>query len=371
MPAPRKIPFFNYQALFREQESELMQTIHDVCSRGAYILQGDLRDFEAEMRRYLKVKCAWGVADGTNALVIGLIAMGIGRGDEVIVPSHTYVASAASIHLVGAIPVLADCGPDHLVDPRSIESLITPRTRAIMPVHLNGRTCNMTAIVDLAKRHGLKIIEDAAQALGSKFQGRSAGTFGEVGTVSFYPAKVLGCFGDGGLAMSNDDGVGERLALLRDHGRNEKGEVVCWGTNSRLDNLQAAILALKFKTFDQAISRRREIAAMYHESLCEIEDLTLPPPPSDGDHFDVFQNYELESGKRDALRAALAEAGVSTIIQWGGKAVHQLTGLGFSKERLPNTERLFTRCFMLPMNTTLSNEDVAHICSTIRGFYGR
>jgi dTDP-4-amino-4,6-dideoxygalactose transaminase len=368
----RQIPFFNYQALFAAQEQELMKVLRDVMSRGAYILQKDLVEFEASLRRYLNVKHAYGVADGTNALQIGLLAMDIGPGDEVIVPAHTYIASAAAIHFVGATPVLVECGKDHLIDAESAERAITNRTKAIMPVQLNGRTADMDRVGAVARKHGLRIIEDAAQALGSQFRGRFAGTFGSAGTFSFYPAKVLGCFGDGGAIVTNDDQIGRRLALLRDHGRNADGEVVAWGTNSRLDNIQAAVLDFKLKTFDRDLERRRAIARLYDEGLRDVPELVLPPAPgSDPAHHDVFQNYEIEADARDALKAHLQDSGVRTIVQFGGKAVHQFGGLGFEGVKLPITERLYTRALLLPMNTTLSDEDVSYIVDQIRGFYGR
>ena len=368
----RQIPFFNYQALFAAQEQELLAVLRDVMSRGAYILQKDLVEFEANLRRYLKVKHAFGVAVGTNALKIGLIAMDIGPGDEVILPAHTYIASAAAVHFVGAKPVLVECGKDHLIDPASAERAITSKTKAIMPVQLNGRTSDMARLGAVASKHGLRLIEDAAQALGSQFRGQFAGTFGSAGTFSFYPAKVLGCFGDGGAVVTNDDKIGERLALLRDHGRNADGEVVAWGTNSRLDNVQAAILDFKLKTFDRDLARRREIAALYDEGLRDVPELLLPPAPgSDSDHHDIFQNYEIEADDRDALKNHLQDAGVRTIVQFGGKAVHQFRGLGFEGVKLPVTERLYTRALLLPMNTTLSDEDVAYIVDQVRAFYGR
>jgi dTDP-4-amino-4,6-dideoxygalactose transaminase len=349
-----------------------MKVLRDVMSRGAYILQKDLVEFEASLRRYLNVKHAYGVADGTNALQIGLLAMDIGPGDEVIVPAHTYIASAAAIHFVGATPVLVECGKDHLIDAESAERAITNRTKAIMPVQLNGRTADMDRVDAVARKHGLRIIEDAAQALGSQFRGRFAGTFGSAGTFSFYPAKVLGCFGDGGAIVTNDDQIGRRLALLRDHGRNADGEVVAWGTNSRLDNIQAAVLDFKLKTFDRDLERRRAIARLYDEGLRDVPELVLPPAPgSDPAHHDVFQNYEIEADARDALKAHLQDSGVRTIVQFGGKAVHQFGGLGFEGVKLPITERLYTRALLLPMNTTLSDEDVSYIVDQIRGFYGR
>lgn len=365
----RQIPFFNYPALFARSEPELMTIIHDVLRRGAYVMQKDLAEFEQNLAGYLGVKHVIGVADGTIALIMGLRAAGIQPGDEVIVPSHTFVASAASIHHVGATPVLADCARDHLIDPVSVSKLITSKTRAIMPVQLNGRTADMDSICALADQHGLKIVEDSAQALGSKFKGRCAGTFGISGTCSFYPSKTLGCFGDGGAVFTDDDEAADYMRLLRDHGRAQTGDVIDWGYNSRLDNLQAAILNFKLQTYDQEIVRRREIAALYNERLCDLEDMLLPPAPTpDPLHFDIFQNYEVESGRRDDLRKFLDDHGVKTIIQWGGKTIHQFKDLGVSAE-LPATDEMTKRFFLLPMNTTLSDEDVEYICEIICKFY--
>ena len=365
------VPFFNYQALVEPHQAEILATIKDVLSRGAFILQRDLEDFEQNLARFLDVKYAFGVGNGTDALIIALRAAGIRGGDEVILPSHTYVATAAAVHFVDATPVLVECGRDHLIEPAAVEAAITPKTRVIMPVQLNGRTCDMDALGAIADRHGgLLIIEDAAQGLGSRYKGRCAGTFGVAGTFSFYPAKVLGCFGDGGAVVTNDDGVAHKVFLLRDHGRDEAGDVVAWGLNSRLDNLQAAVLAFSLKRLPEAIKRRREIAAGYHAALNEIDDLLLPPAPDeDPDHFDVYQNYEIESGRRDELQTHLEEAGIRTIVQWAGKAVHQFDALGFDVD-LPFTETMFTRCLMLPMNTSLSDEDLAYVCHSIRRFYG-
>ena len=228
----------------------------------------------------------------------------------------------------------------------------------------------MDALQGIADGHGLIIIEDAAQALSSKFNGKCAGTFGLAGTFSFYPAKVLGCFGDGGAVVTNDDEIAGRVALLRDHGRNEEGEVVTWGTNSRLDNIQAAILNVKLKTFKKDMDRRREIATIYNQALREIDDLILPPAPdADERHYDIYQNYELESGHRDELRKFLAECGIGTIIQWGGKAVHQCKGLGLDNVHLPIVEKMTSRFLMLPMHTALTDEDVEYICDCIHQFY--
>lgn len=368
----REIPFFNYQALFAEKEQALTDVILNVCRRGAYILQKDLADFEKNLASFMGVKHAFGVANGTDAIWLGLKAVGIGPGDEVILPSHTYIATAAAVHFVGATPVLADIGSDHMLDPSSVESLITPRTKAIMPVQVNGRTCDMDKLQAIADKYGVMIVEDAAQGLGSTFQGQMAGTHGKFGTISFYPAKLLGCFGDGGAIVTNDDAVAEQLYLLRDHGRNAEGQIVAWGFNSRLDNLQAAVLDFKLKSFPQDVARRRAIAGRYQERLGNLPQLVLAPAPeADSRHFDVYQNYEIEAERRDELRQYLAENGIKTIIQWAGMPVHQCSELGFEGVKLPMTDRFFTRCMMLPMNTTLSDEDVNYICDTIHSFYGK
>lgn len=365
------IPFFNYPALFREYEEKFVSIFKDVCSRGAYILQKDLSEFEENLKKFLNVKHVFGVADGTNALILGLKAIGIGPGDEVIVPSHTYIASAASIVLVGAKPVLCDIGTDNLIDSSLVEKKITKNTKAIMPVHVNGRTCSMTPLEELANQYDLMIVEDAAQALGSKYKEKCAGTFGKFGTYSFYPAKVLGCFGDGGAIAINDDEVADRLSLLRDHGRDKNGRVVSWGTNSRLDNLQAAFLNFKLKTFDEDIQKRRSIARKYNEAFNDIEEMDLPPGPDDDpNHFDIYQNYEMAVDRRDELKHYLQEKGISTIIQWAGTPVHHFEELGFN-ETLPKTDMFFKRCLMLPMNVSLSDEDVGYIIDAVRDFYNR
>lgn len=366
----RTIPFFNYKGAFSAQESAYLAMLSDIIRRGAFIQQKDLVDFEQHLADYLGVKHAIGVGNATDGLIMAFRAAGIGPGDEVIFPSHTMVASPASAAHTGATPVPVDMGPDHLIDPAAIEAAITPRTRAILPVHLNGRTCAMDPILDIARRHDLLIIEDAAQALGSRYKGKLAGTFGVAAAISFYPAKILGCFGDGGAVVTNDDEVARQVRLLRDHGRNEQGEVETWGLNSRLDNFQAAVLDFQFKDYADIIAHRRAVASVYADRLGDLSQLVLPAAPgTEPDHFDVFQNYELEADRRDDLRDFLKANGIGTLIQWGGKAVHQFAGLGFTQQ-LPRTDRFFERCLMLPMNMMVSSDDADYIASKVREFYG-
>jgi len=365
------VPFFNYPHVFVSQEEEFLAAIQDIGRRGAYILQKDLTQFEDDLAKFTGAKYALGVANGTDALIIALRAANTGAGDEFIFASHTYVATAAAIHFAGATPVPVDCRADHMIDPQSIRNAITSRTKAIMPTQLNGRTCNMDELQAIADEHNLLIVEDAAQGLGARFRGKCAGTFGIAGTISFYPAKVLGCFGDGGAILTNDDAMYETMYQMRDHGRNHDGEVMGWGLNSRLDNMQAAILNLKLQKYDSEMKRRRVLASLYQTRLGDLAELQLPPAPgSEPDHFDVFQNYELEADRRDELQKFLRECGIGSLVQWGGKAVHQIKTLGLSAD-VPYTEKMFKRCLMLPMNTALTDDDVAYVCDTIRRFYGK
>jgi dTDP-4-amino-4,6-dideoxygalactose transaminase len=368
------VPFFDYPRLYLSEEQELTAIFRDVGVRGAFILQEDLARFERNLALYLGVKYAVGVGNATDGLLFALRAAGIGPGDEVIFCSHTMVATAAAIHFAGATPVPVECGDDHLINPKAVESAVTPRTRAILPTQLNGRTADMQALEVIAKHHNLVIIEDAAQALGSRFQGRAAGTFGVASAISFFPAKTLGCLGDGGAILTNSDDVYERVVQLRDHGRGSDGEIVSWGLNSRLDNLQAAILDFRLASYDTAVARRRELAGLYQDALQAIPELKLPPGPGhrehDPDHFDVFQNYEIEAERRDELRAFLKSRQIGSALPWGGKAVHQWPKLGF-RTRLPFIERLFERVLLLPLNLSLTHSDVHYICNTIEDFYRR
>ncbi|OIR07017.1 dTDP-3-amino-3,6-dideoxy-alpha-D-galactopyranose transaminase [mine drainage metagenome] len=366
----KSVPFFNYPFLFKSREDEFVNIFKEVGYRGAYILQKDLKEFEDALAKFAGTNYAIGLANGTDAIWLALMAAGIGEGDEVIFASHTYIATAAAIHFVGAIPVPADCKPDHMIDPESIKKLVTSKTKAILPTQLNGRCCDMDAIMKIAKEHDLIVLEDAAQGLGAKYKAKGVGSFDKGGTISFYPAKNLGSFGDAGGFVTNDKNMYEKVMLLRDHGRDENGVFVMWGFNSRLDNLQAAFLNYKLGYYDEEIVRRRKIAQMYHNKLHSIKQLHLPPAPNENpDYFDVYQNYEIEAERRDELKEFLKQNGVGTLIQWGGQPVHSITSLGFSGDGLPYTEEMFKKCLMIPMNTSLTDEDVDYVCEQINKFY--
>ena len=369
----KKVPFFDYPGIYKRFENEFKHIFNDVCSRGSFILQDDLERFELELSNYLNVKHVIGVADGTNAIYLGLKALDIGVGDEVIISSHTYVATANAIEMVGAVPVFADIDKDNLLCPVSAAEKINSKTKAIMPTQLNGRCANMDELRALANKYNIHLAEDSAQGLGARYGEQFAGTFGAFGTLSFYPAKLIGCFGDGGAIMTNDSILAEKLLAMRDHGRDESGEVTMWGTNSRLDNLQAAFLSLRLKHFNEDIKRRREIANRYQNGLCHLKTITLPPAPDiTGTNFDVYQNYECSADNRDELRSFLQDKGIGTLIQWGGSPVHHFKGLGFGKEKFNNltrTDLFFEACLMLPMNMSLTNDDVDYIIENIKNFY--
>lgn len=370
------IPYFRYNFLYNEFKADVDNAIQNVLNKGAFIMQQELKDFEHAMENFTGAKHVIGVGNGTDSLILMMKACGIGKGDEVIMASHTFIATATAAGWLGAIPVLVDCGDDHLMDVSKVEAAITSKTKAIMPTQLNGRTCEMDKLQEIADKHGLIILEDAAQALGSKYLNRCAGTWGKAGSISLYPAKVLGCFGDGGIVLTDDDQIAHDVFCMRDHGRDPETNQVCmWGINTRLDNLQAAVLLAKFKYYEKTMLRRREIVQRYCDQLSKIAEITLPPAPNDKDtrHYDICQNFEIEAENRDALREYLKENGIGTIIQWGGRALHQITELKdsmrFDVNDLQRTELLFKRCFMLPLNMSVTNDEIDYICEKIEKFY--
>ena len=365
----KSVPFFNYPSLFNQHEEKLTEIFKNVSSSGAFIMQSELSSFEEKIANYCNVKYAIGVGNATDALQMLMMAGGISQGDEVIFCSHTMVATASAIHYSGAKPIPIEVADDHLIDIDAIENAITDKTRAICPTQLNGRVANMDRIIKISEKYDLQIYEDSAQALGAKFKDQFAGSFGMGGCISFYPAKILGCFGDGGAILCNDSDIANKLRLMRDHGRDEHGDIPIWGFNSRLDNLQAAFLNYFFDDYQNTIDRRRELAELYNSYLKDINEVILPEPPSENtDHFDVFQNYEIQANDRDRLKFFLQEKGIGTLIQWGGVPVHQFKKLGFD-QNLPKTDELFEKFLMIPLNLSLSDSDVEYVCSHIREFY--
>ena len=362
-----KVPFVNYKDQYKVLKIPIQKAISRVLSEGQLILREDVLEFEKNLAKFVDVKYAIGVASGTDALMLSLRAAGIGPGAEVITVAHTFLASIASIVHTGATPVLVDIGDDYLMDARLIEKAITKRTKAIMPVHLNGRVCEMDAIIKIAKKYRLSIIEDACQALGASFKGKRAGSFGIAGCFSFYPAKILGAYGDAGAVVTNNKRIYERIRLYRDHGRKTKDKFVCYGVTSRLDNIQAAVLNVKFKYINQWILRRKMLARLYAKELGKVKEVTLPPFP-DKNRDDVFQNFVIRAKRRDQLKAYLTEQGIETIVS-NPIPLNKQKALKLSQFSLPKTENFASDVISLPMIPELTDRQIQYVMKQIRTFY--
>jgi dTDP-4-amino-4,6-dideoxygalactose transaminase len=288
----------------------------------------------------------------------------------VVTVSHTFIATISPFVLRGATPVLVDIGDDHLMDTDQLAAAVTERTKVVIPVHLNGRTVDMDAVQKAADSVGAVVLEDAAQALGAKVDGRTAGTFGLASVYSFYPAKMLGAMGDGGAVLTDDASLARRLHQLRDHGRVTKSGVDGWGYNCRLDNLQAAILDWRLSRLPSWIERRREIARGYTAMLAGIDGLQIPVGPDDDPRrFDVFQNYVITTDDRDGLQEHLRADGIETMVSWP-VPMHKQPGVGLDHWSLPNTERLCRRVLSLPMHAELADWQIEHVAVSVRRFFG-
>ena len=367
-----KVPFVHLPTMYHRMENELVAAFKDVMSRGDLILRKDLSDFETSMANMFGVKHTIGVGSGTDAIFLALKAAGIGPGDEVITVSFTCVATMSVIANCGAKIVLVDVCDDYNMNVDQIEKAITAKTKAIVPVHLNGRMCNMNRIMDIARKHNLIVIEDAAQAIEAKYDGKKAGTLGLAGCFSLYPMKVFGATGDGGLIATNSDDIAEAIIHLRDLGqRRSPEEVVCWGYSSRLDNLQAALLNVKLKHLPEWIARRREVAMRYHKGLSGIKEMKLPPPPENGGlFFDIFQNYVVRVKNRTTFVSYLKDNGIETLISWYlSKALHKQKALDLAHFSLPVTEQLADESVELPLNSEIPDDQVDYVIETIQRFY--
>lgn len=363
-----KVPFVDPGAHYRKLKPEIDAAIIGCLSRGDLIYRRDLREFEEGLAAFVGVKYAVGVNSGYHALHFALLGAGIGPGDEVITVAHTFVATVSAIIHCGATPLLVDVGADYNMDPACVERVIGPRTKAILPVHLNGRLCDMDQIMTLAERHSLIVIEDAAQALGGSHRGRNAGSFGEAGCFSFYPFKILGGFGDGGALTTNDPQIARMASLLRYNGEDrETGEYYYHGYTALLDNVQAAVLAVKLGHLPEWIAHRRKIAGLYHQGLVGVGDLVLPHF-SEEDRLDVFQNYVIRTKQRDGLREHLQATGVETLVHWP-KPMWEHQGLGLKNPGVPETERICREVISLPMSAETTEEHVAVTVDAIHTFF--
>ncbi|HLJ90471.1 MAG TPA: DegT/DnrJ/EryC1/StrS family aminotransferase [Candidatus Angelobacter sp.] len=366
-PVQMSIPILDLKAQYATIKEEIQSVLNTVLERQHFILGPEVKALEQEVAQYCGRKYAVGVASGTDALILGLRACGIGPGDEVIVPSFTFIATADVVSLLGATPVFVDIQPGTFnLDPAKIKPLINSRTKAIIPVHLYGQSADMDPILELAKEHNLKVIEDTAQAIGSTYKGRRAASMGDVGCISFFPSKNLGCYGDGGMVVIDSEEIYRRLISLRAHGSTKKYFSEEQGWNSRLDELQAAILRVKLRHLDQWSEGRRAAAARYDHLLQNVPGVTLPERNGFGDH--VFHQYTIRVQERDLLQKRLADSGVSTMVYYPVPIHLQpiYASLGVKEGALPHTEAACREVISLPMFPELTGEQSEYVVDMLK-----
>lgn len=366
------IPFLDLQAGYRELQSELEAAFHRVMTSGWYILGKEVEAFEQEFAEYCGVDHCIAVGNGLEAIHLVLRALGVGPGDEVIVPGNTFIATWLAVSYTGAVPVAVE--PDEQtfnLDPEQLQQAVTDRTRAIIPVHLYGQPAAMERIRAFAERKRLKVIEDAAQAHGARCQGRRVGGLGNAGCFSFYPGKNLGAYGDGGAVTTNDAGLAQQLRLLRNYGASRKYHSEIMGFNSRLDELQAAFLRVKLGRLDEWNERRAEVAHWYRQALQAVPDLTLPFVPAWADP--VWHLFVIQHPRRDELQQALHQAGIGALLHYPipphqSEAYYRGRWKG---GKLPATERLAREVLSLPMSPHMTQADVHRVAEVIGAFAKR
>ena len=363
------IPFLDLKNQSTELRNEIQSAMDRVLTDCNFILGKPVADFESAFAAYCDCTQAIGVASGLDALKLILRAMEIGPGDEVITVSHTFIATALAASSVGATPVLIEVDPaTYTMDPQRLEAAITPHTKAIMPVHLYGQTADMAPILEIARRHGLKVIEDACQSHGARCNGQRAGSLGDAAAFSFYPGKNLGAYGDGGAVTTSDPVLAARIRTLRNYGSAKKYFHDELGENSRLDTLQAAVLGVKLKYLDEGNALRRNAAALYTEKL-QGAGVVTPAVRRGSEH--VFHLYVIQADRRDALQKYLLEKGVECLIHYP-VPVHQQKAYAsnvWKAEDFPLTEKLAGRILSLPISPGITEEQVAYVCNSVRAFY--
>lgn len=364
------IPLVDLKAQYNSLKQEINEAICRVIEGGQFILGPEVKAFEDEMATYLSVRYAVGVASGTDALHLALLACGIRPGDEVITTPFTFVATAEAITNCGASPVFVDIDPKtYNIDAAKIEPKITRASRAILPVHLYGQPADMNPILELGKRHNLEVIEDCAQALGAEYKGKKVGSLGNAGCLSFFPSKVLGAYGDGGMVVTNNLKIAQRLEMLRNHGTRQKYYHIIPGFNSRLDELQAAILRVKLRHIHSQLRERRRRAALYTELLKGIEGIETPYEAHYAYH--VFNYYTIRlKNRRNEVQEFLASQGISTAIYYLLSLHLQevYRNLGYKPGDLPQSERVQEETLSLPMYAELEEKQIERIAAAIREF---
>ncbi len=363
------IPFLDLKNQSAEINGEIQSAMNQVLSDCNFVLGKPVADFEAAFAAYCDCKYGIGVASGLDALKLILRAMEIGPGDEVITVSHTFIATALAISSVGATPVLVEVDPStYTMDPEAFEAAITARTKAVMPVHLYGQTADMGPILEIARRRGLKVIEDACQSHGARCNGQRAGSPGDAAAFSFYPGKNLGAYGDGGAVTTNDPVLADRIRTLRNYGSAKKYFHDELGENSRLDTLQAAVLNVKLTLLDEGNAARRAAAALYTEALQGVGDIITPSVRQGSEH--VFHLYVIQTGRRDDLQKYLLEQGVECLIHYP-VPVHLQKAYAsdpWKRGDFPLTEQLAGRILSLPVFPGITGDQIEYVCASIKAF---
>ena len=364
------VPYVDIPGQHASIKEELMSAISDVLDHGRFILGQEVTEFEEQFAQLCQTKFAVGVNSGTDALIMALEVLGVGPGDEVISPPNSFVSSASCAALLGARPVFVDVDETYNIDPNLIEQAITPRTKAIVPVHLTGRPADMAPIMEIAQRHGLHVVEDCAQAVAAEYRGQTVGSFGIINCFSLHPLKTLNACGDGGVLTTNDPDLHKQLTTLRNVGLETRDDCSVWGHNSRLDTLQAAILLVKLKYLDDWTEKRRANAQIYRELLTGLEQVVVPSDPEDARA--VYHTFVVQAKRRNELKDYLKDRGVGTNIHYP-VPIHMARAakdLGYEPGQFPVTERQANLILSLPVYPEMDTNKLEFVVENIRNFYG-
>lgn len=377
------VPFFNYQARFADDRSAIKQIVADVAESDAFILKQRVAELEAQIGQMIGAQHAVAVANGTSALTLALVVLGVGPGADVLTPAFSFISTASTIVHLGARPVFVDISPaTGTIDPQEIAARVTPAARAIIPTHLFSALADMAAVVPIARRHSLRVLEDSAVVLGAGWGGAeappdqdipnlSAGLAGDIGLFSFFPAKPLGGIGDGGMIVTNDDALGRACRMLRNHGQDGVTRFLhhLLGYNSRMDEITAAYLSHRLRAFPALLQRRAAIAEVYNRRLAALAPQVLPPPSAA--YRRVYYTYVVQAERRDELRAHLAAQGIETQVYYP-RPLHLQPAFAYLGHRMgdfPNAERFSARALALPLYPELPGEHVEHVVAQIERFY--
>jgi len=364
-----RVPYVDLAAQHAPLRAELLEAVGRVLDHGQFILGDEVEQFEHAFAALVGTRYAIGLNSGTDALVLALRALDIADGDEVITTPNSFVASASCVALLRARPVFVDIREDLNLDPARLEAAITPRTKAIIVVHLTGRPADMDPILEIARRHGLRVVEDAAQSVGARYRGRPVGSFGDLGCFSLHPLKTLNACGDGGMLTTNDPALDQRIRTLRNIGLASRDDAVAWSAHSRLDTVQAAMLLVKLKYLEEWTQQRRTNAQFYQERLSKYVHVPAERPFE----YAVYHTFVVQADDRDALRIHLERVGVGTRVHYP-RLIHQTTigtTLGYGPGRFPVAERAAHRILSLPVYPELTRAQLEHVSGAIIDFYAQ